>query len=259
MKFRLSSSASAIVFGIALAVAPAVCSSSANATTITTATQTVTFGPGLTDFSNASQSLNLFDSSLGTLDSVIISGTYGFNSTLTVSATGPSSGSVRTESASAFGASTSSINAAIQALLDTAGPAIVGGVTLSPAAFDLLGSPQAYSLASAGSVNVFSNATVHTTGTLTDTTPADLTAFEAVGGGLFNVLFNTITGTVVSTSAGNTSASQATTATGTVSIAYTYDTAAPPPPTGTPEPASLALMGTGVLGIAAVLRRRRKV
>src|ERR1700754_3759739 len=95
---------------------------SVHAAPITTATQTISFGPGLTDFENASQNLNLFDSRLGTLDSVVITGTYGFNSSITVvnSAAGASSGTVRAESGSAFGSSVSGINTVIERLLDTA-------------------------------------------------------------------------------------------------------------------------------------------
>src|ERR1700723_2680907 len=191
---------------------------SAHATTVTTATQTITFGPGPTDFINASQNLSLFDSSLGTLASVVISGTYGFNSTVTVtnSAADASSGSVKTESGSGFGSSTSSINSVIQALLDTVGSVTIGSKTLNPAAFDLNGSSQSYSLPSGVSTHVFSNASVHTDGPVSDTPPADLAAFEANGGGLFDVLFNTITGTDLSNTGGNTSAQQSTTATGTI-------------------------------------------
>ncbi len=256
-KLRLSSTASEIALAAVIALSPAVFSRSAQATTITTATQTINFGPGPTDFSNASQSFNLFDSTLGSLDSVVISGSYGFTSTVTVtnSAAGTSSGTVKAESAAGFGATAPSINTIIQTLLDTAGSATVGSGTINPAAFDLLGSTQGYSLAAGDAVNVFSNATVHTNGPVTDTAPADLAAFEAGGGGLSNLLFNTATGTDLSNTGGNTSAVQLTTGTGTVNIFYTYDAA---PPTNTPEPASLALIGTGVLGIATIRRWRRK-
>lgn len=220
-----------------------------------TTTQTITFGPAVTDYSNAKQSLALFNSTLGTLTSVTISGAFGFTSNLTVTniAAGQSSGSAKVESAAAFGSDTPTINAVIQNLLDTIGSATVGSATINPAAFDLYGTTQTYSLAAGGTVKLMSNVSTHTNGPITDTNAADLSAFEAAGGGMFNVLFSTATGTNLSNTGGNTSASQVTTATGTVKIVYTYNTK----PTNTPEPATLALIGSGVLGIAATRRRRK--
>jgi hypothetical protein len=227
----------------------------ANATTITTGMTTIQFGQALTDFTNAAQSLNLFDSNLGTLESVTITGTYGFNSTLTISSTSPSSGSAKTESAATFGSSNTSINSTIQALLDTGGAASIGTGTLNPVAFDVLGGGAAYSLPANSSLTASSNATTKTTGAQTDSNATDLLAFEAAGGGTFAVLFNTLTGTTLSTTAGNASATQVTQATGAVSIDYTYDSA---PPTDVPEPASMTLLGAGIFSMG-VMRRPRKV
>lgn len=82
-----------VIFGAALGPA-------AHAATITTTTQVITFGPGLTEFVDATQQMQLFDSSLGTLESVTIGGTYGFSSSMTISnsAANASRGTARAES-----------------------------------------------------------------------------------------------------------------------------------------------------------------
>jgi hypothetical protein len=238
-----------VIFGAALGAA-------AHATTMTTPTQTITFGPGLTEFVDATQQLQLFDSSLGSLDSVTIGGTYGFSSNMTISnsAANASSGTARTESAAAFNSSNTAINNVLENLLDTSGTTTVGGITLDPAAFDILGGKASYSLASGASTIAASNSNRVTSAPATDSTAADLLAFEAPGGGLFNVLFNTATATLLSNSGGNTSASETTTATGTIDLYYSYDTIPTPPPTPAPEPASIAMLGVGLL-IAGISRR----
>jgi PEP-CTERM motif len=241
-----------VIFGAVLGPA-------AHATTVTTATQTITFGPGLTEFVDATQQLQLFDSSLGTLESVTIGGTYGFFSSMTISnsAANASRGTARTESAAAFNSSNTAINSVLESLLDTSGSATVGGITLDPAAFDILGGRASCNLASGASTIAASNANTVTSAPVTDNTASDLLAFEAAGGGLFDVLFNTATATLLSNTGGNTGASETTTAKGTVNLFYTYDAIPNPPPTPAPEPAAVALLGVGLLG-AGVSRRSRR-
>lgn len=218
----------------------------------TTTTQSVQWGPGPTDFSGSANSFALFDSNIGTLQSVTISISYGYNSSLKISATSPSKGSAKTESAAGFTSSNSSISNAIIGILNEQSVTI-GSSTLNKAAFDLNGGSTSYDFTATtgGSETVPSNALTSNIGPVTNSTAAYLTAFSTPGGGNFNVLFNTVTGTDVSATGGNATASQTTTATGTMSLYYTYST------NTVPEPASLALLGVGIVGLG-VARRRRK-
>ena len=225
----------------------------ANALTIS---QTVTFGPGRTDYTNNTGNtvFNYFNSTSGTLTSISLSGTYGFNSQLTVSATNSSSGSARTESAANFGASDSAVNSVFANNLDTLGPVTIGQNTLNPAAFDSRGSVGFYSLPPGGSQTFTSNSATSNTGPFNDTNGTDLAAF--IGTGAYYALFNTVTGTTTSSTGGNAGATQVTTATGSITLVYNYN-APVTPPTGVPEPASMAILGAGLLG-AGLLRRRAK-
>jgi len=136
-------------------------------------------------------------------------------------------------------------------LLDTNGPVTIGSDTRKPTAYDVFGATAVYTLVTGNTTTVASNHLSPVSVSATDTTAADLLAFQAAGGGIFDVLFTTLTGTLLSNTGGNTSAGQVTTATSTVSISYTYDTIP------IPEPASIALLGAGLLSVGAIRRKRR--
>lgn len=230
--------------------------SAAHAGVFTTTTTTVTFS-GPTDFNGTGAglgSLPLFNSSLGTLQSVNIGGTYTFSSSITVSnnTSTATSGNVNTVSGAQFSSSTSAaLNSVIETYTDTAGSTTFSGHTLTPVAFNTSGSNPAFSLTSTNSYKqvVTAATSLQHLFPIQITNASDMLPFEAAGGGNFAVLFNTLTGTELSYSAGNASATQSTSATGTLTISYTYDT------TPVPEPASLALFGVGVIGLGLVRRR----
>lgn len=242
-------------FAIAMLASTALLgAAAANATAIT---QSFQYGPQMTDYSLPG-TFNLFDSTLGTLNDVVFSSSYGFTSTITLASSGsPSSGSVKSESLLGLSSSNSGINTVIANDVDQNGNS--GGVVAS-AAFDLLGRNNAYSNFT-GTRQLSSNATTQTFGPVTDSTAADLVPFEAAGGGTFNVIATTYTTTDLSNTGGNTSATQNTTATATFTVRYDYTPPAvvtPPSTPGTPvpEPGSLALVGLGLLA-AGVARKHR--
>ncbi len=79
-----------------------------------------------------------------------------------------------------------------------------------------------------------------------------LASYIGSGGATFTLSGFTSTSTTFTGGGGNVSSAQVTNGTASAIVTYTYST-----PTGTPEPATMALMGTSLLGLAFLGRRKK--
>jgi len=193
------------------------------------------------NFSNAEQTteinqtgeLSLFDSSLGTLTSVSLKLFGSMTTTLT-----------------AFHTSSGPANGSITGTVD---------LYFSSSLLDLTAvSPLSLS-ATTGLIRNLDPNTSLPVGPLTDNDFIELSPatnlFSVAGGGKFGIACESVSGIGASGFNGNAKPGQDTAAGCGAEIVYTYD-AAPPPPAPVPEPTSMALIGLGALGLAAIRRRK---
>ncbi len=187
---------------------------------------------------NQTGELSLFDASLGDLTEV----------TLTLSGNSISTSMLEN---TASGSQTFSFDSVLNFFLDASS---VGVTTPAPAFTTVLASTDGFVTLAAGEFLDLGTAEDNGSWTVT-LTGAELAPF--IGTGNFSVGCSTISGTTFSGGGGNINNTQETTAACSGSIAYMYDAAVViTPPTTVPAPASLWLMGAGLLGFAAFKKRK---
>lgn len=190
-------------------------------------------------FSNAEQTteisqtgfLDLFDTNLGTLNSVTLTLNGAMTTTIDLS-----NSAAQSQTARGIGS------------VDLTFASSLAGLDLSAVLLQLTASTGNQTLASGSSASF---------GPLTDSDTVALTPtaalFGAAGGGTFSISCESLSGLAVLGGGGNVGATQTTTAGCGASIVYDFT---PTPPTRVPEPASMALVGLGMMGLAAIRRRK---
>ena len=193
--------------------------------------QDESIGQTPTDFTSNALSFNLFNPSLGTLNSVVVA----------ITATGNMSGNLTntadTPQSFTFTETTDLNVGPFPDSLST---------TFAP----VLSASQIYTNLAGGGTAAFGPASpLDSSQGATYTATADLMGFTGVG--TFGVPVSTMTGETVIGGGGNVLASLNTTAGVDVRITYNYT------PIQAPEPASCVLAGLGAVGLAWIMRRRR--
>ena len=188
----------------------------------------------------ATPAITAFNTSLGTLDSVTVSYTGSEDSSFQL--TNTASGSETFHFSETLYYSLNNANGAINSDVNGLAPEI-DNVPLT-----------SITLASEGikSYGPFTSSTAPATETITS--PSELADFEG-NGNLGNFLITTSTDTNFVGGGGNIKLTGSTTADGSVTVTYDYT---PGPPPVVPEPGTLVMFGTGILGLAGLLRSKFK-
>lgn len=230
---------------IAAAIVATALTGAVNAATIV---QNINFDNQLTDFTQ-SATFNLFDSSIGTLNSVTIQSAFGFTTTITVTNNGGSSnsGDVYTTSYVKTNSSNGAINSLLSANYDTLSNGYGSSATTGISDGDGGFTGQAYTVGAGQTVTLGSMTSPTKNKTINLTT--GLAAFTGAAGSTADFIASTLTKTTLNTVGGNTAATQVTNANADFVITYNYTSAVP-------EPMTWAMMIGGFGFVGYGLRRR---